>query len=795
MRGIKRILPVVLSAALMFGACAPSEPLYEYEAAHVSYDNLLHFYSSDNTLDAFLNEFFVRHMRYNEFRIHSFPVGAGQPVWKEWEAMIGSFWDASPENLTDHYATNRWVEDWLRLDYMSVQDRQGYISTSAGVTASDWGQGWAFPNYTHNNKNSFGEEFSKGVNGWTGESGTVLSTYDAPSTVTFDGSGIEHYLRAETSSAADEIVLLSPLIRDGKGTNAFYNPFLHFSWKLELTEGDASALDDLYVYFQTERDGENWPADQCVRYSEYASVAPSFEEAEGTWQGTFLNMFLNEKWGRNVSVPNMITRLKFVLKAKEGSTFRGKLDFNFIRGDFDDRFSDNCGQYISAAKHYLSYTQDRELLAEVLPVARGAMQFYLTCLDGASGLIDNRYLVGHFNSGTAATGVGIGDGFWDAISFPNVNLYANLSFHQALVGMLYLEEMAEACGVEVPAVTVLGKDMKTVVRYEETAESLREKIALCEERMRSVFWDEEKGRFFAGYYDTADGEGVTDRKMDYGFLMFNLQTVTDGIASAEQAEKIMEWVSGAREIEGDDSAGADIYKYEFAPRFTTKHNATDGIWAVGQASHWEVGVRDGGAVMQTSYYDLTARSRVLGADNAFERLKGIEAFYLKVREAGGTGTEFYRAYFNQLGIGMQGNYDKDGDGVADGDNEGPIGIDCEFLEAALLLTSVPDAFFGLDPRPDGTLTVEPNFPAALDYWRMENLMFGGVLYDLSVGKYFVQLSNIKETSDKSVKVLLARPDFAFTVEYLGKTVDYTEENGRIAVTIPFADGKVEIRKK
>ena len=159
------------------------------------------------------------------------------------------------------------------------------------------------------------------MNGWTGESGTVLSTYDAPSTVTFDGSGIEHYLRAETSSAADEIVLLSPLIRDGKGTNAFYNPFLHFSWKLELTEGDASALDDLYVYFQTERDGESWPADQCVRYSEYASVAPSFEEAEGTWQGTFLNMFLNEKWGRNVSVPNMITRLKFVLKAKEGSTY------------------------------------------------------------------------------------------------------------------------------------------------------------------------------------------------------------------------------------------------------------------------------------------------------------------------------------------------------------------------------------------------------------------------------------------------------------------------------------------
>lgn len=795
MRGIKRLLPALLVAVMVFGACtSPAEPYepYDYQVAHASVDKVLRFFSSDNNLDAFLNEYFERHMRYRDNRIHAFPVGAGQPVWKEWESMIGSFWDASSENLTDHYATNRWVRNWLTFDYMSVQDRQGYISTSTGITSNDWGQGWAFPSYQHNNKGKFGEEFSEGVNGWEGVGSTVVRAYDELAADTLDGSSTEHYLRAETGGLSGELAFTSPVIRNGAGTNAFYAPFLHFSWKFTMKDGDAADLDDLYVYFQT-ADNPNWSEDQCVRYSEYASVTKPFAEADDVWQGTFLNMFLNEKWGRDATTLNMITRLKFVLKAKAGKTFDGSVTFNFIRADFDDRFSDNCGQYISAAKHYLSYTQDVALLKEVLPNARRAMQFYLTCLDGAEkGIIDNRYLVGHFNSGTADTGIGIGDGYWDAISFPNVNLYANLSYHQALVGMLWLEEMAQAYNVTVPAVTVLGKDMKTVVTYTETAESLAEKLERCESLMRSTFWDEENGRFFAGYYDTADGTGTTDRKMDYGFLMFNLQAVADGIASEEQAKKIMAWVSGERLIEGDDSTGADIYKFEFAPRFSTKHNATDGIWAVGQASRWEVGVRDGGAVMQTSYYDLAARAAVNGADDAFERLKGIEAFYMKVRAAGGEGVEFYRAYFNQLGIGMQGNYDSDGDGVADGDNEGPIGIDCEFLEAALMFVSVPDAFFGMDPGPDGVLTVSPSMPSSLNYWRMENLLFGGVSYDLSIGKYFVQLSGVGADSSLKVKVMLPKPGFDFTVEYRGEPIAYTEEDGRIAVTVPLANGKVEI---
>ena len=176
MKRFAKAVSAAVCTALLFGAaaCSPGESgevyePYDYTVRHQSIDDVLRFYSSDNRLDAFMNEYFERHMRYDEdLRIHTFPVGGGQPVWKEWESMIGSFWDASPANLGDYYATNRWIRDWLALDYMSVQDRQGYISTSTGITTDDWGQGWSFPSYRHSRGGGYGEEFASDTAGWGG---------------------------------------------------------------------------------------------------------------------------------------------------------------------------------------------------------------------------------------------------------------------------------------------------------------------------------------------------------------------------------------------------------------------------------------------------------------------------------------------------------------------------------------------------------------------------------------------------------------------------------------------------
>ena len=77
-------------------------------------------------------------------------------------------------------------------------------------------------------------------------------------------AGEEGYLVAENTALSDEVAVLSPALLNGTGMNAFYSPFLHFSWSFDILEGSAEDIDDLYVYFQTASDG-TWSEDKCVR--------------------------------------------------------------------------------------------------------------------------------------------------------------------------------------------------------------------------------------------------------------------------------------------------------------------------------------------------------------------------------------------------------------------------------------------------------------------------------------------------------------------------------------------------
>ena len=83
-------------------------------------------------------------------------------------------------------------------------------------------------------------------------------------------------------------------------------------------------------------------------------------------------------------------------------------------------------------------------------------------------------------------------------------------------------------------------------------------------------------------------------------------------------------------------------------------------------------------------------------------------------------------------------------GIQGGPSGGTIGVDYEFLEAALLFAAVPDAYFGMDTSYDDTLVFQPSLPDAMDFWKMENLTFSGYYYDVSVGQFFVQISGVNE---------------------------------------------------
>ncbi len=88
---------------------------YDYTAAHTSTNRNITFVSTDTQLDGVLNDYRERHMRDTENRVHSHPVGAGSSPWKEWESMIGSWWDASNANgtMSAAYATKNFVTNWV----------------------------------------------------------------------------------------------------------------------------------------------------------------------------------------------------------------------------------------------------------------------------------------------------------------------------------------------------------------------------------------------------------------------------------------------------------------------------------------------------------------------------------------------------------------------------------------------------------------------------------------------------------------------------------------------------------
>ncbi len=246
-----------------------------------------------------------------------------------------------------------------------------------------------------------------------------------------------------------------------------------------------------------------------------------------------------------------------------------------------------------------------------------------------------------------------------------------------------------------------------------------------------------------------------------------------------------------------DSEGTlGIYDYEFAPRTSTvknhKHYYWD--WTTGESAMYAEQLQDGGATMYVSYYDIMSRIDTRGADDAFARLKEIQAWYEKVREAakaaheampdgGYDGVNFYRAYYDQK-ANLQGN------GEA-----GTLGLDCEFLESSMLYATVPYGFFGISGSENNALSVEPKVPANLDWWKMENLLYRGVRYDLTVMKNSAQIDYVRgDTDGLYLSVTLAGG--ANSKIYMNGTEQetaYDKDSGTVTAKVPFKACKLAVK--
>ena len=159
----------------------------------------------------------------------------------------------------------------------------------------------------------------------------------------------------------------------------------------------------------------------------------------------------------------------------------------------------------------------------------------------------------------------------------------------------------------------------------------------------------------------------------------------------------------------------------------------------------------------------------------------------KVADAAGVDSSnpknFYREYYSQIGIVMQGA------GTAGG-----IGLDEEFLESALMLATIPYGFFGISSDDYDVLSVAPDLPDSLDWWKMENLRYRGVDYDLSIGEDFVQVSYVRgKTENLKLQVTLKKNSKQKVYVDGKETQDYTEDGDTVRVTVPFRSCKVFVK--
>lgn len=705
---IKHAIVLILSIVSLFSltACGKDSGYFRIE-------------SSDKGFDAFYNEYYLRHTRERDYAVNHLELGYGSLYMKEWETRSLNWMDTTALSGDRLGKIKYYITDF-------PIDKFGYMwSTSYGLdgtTNTDvhnaFGQGWPIPNYLQSGGRNYGHEFET-VTGWTSNGEVSILNGLMVSKVT-----------------ANELWYLSPDLN----VKTEYAPFIALDIRVTDFENYSAVnnIEDIYIEWQTVEDGDRWFE---VSQKEWSTI-PETEIGSFFGRKMYFPMYLNPDWdGKTVK------KVKISVRASGDKELYLKGELNYVRLDFDTRQSNNNTLFLCYANEYFKFNNDLALMQENLTKFRKMTTFTLEHLKGKDGLLDISYLYGHDGLGSTV-GHGIGNGYWDIFSAPSINLDANLYFYKSLIAMAEMEERATSYGLNVDKSQAVIADQtgQGTVTYNQTAESLRTLAQTVKNRISEYFWNEQTGRFHYGI--------VEGRKIDYGYVQFNLEALTAGVATEEQARSVMGWINGERIVAGDTSTGEDIYFFKFAPRSTTKKNYTDYVfnWPSGRTLPFGEQVQDGGAIMYVTYYDLISREQVYGANDCFARMKEIQAWYEDVQTAGGKGDNFYRAYYSTTPYLLQG-----------GGQVGGLGLDEEFLENAMVYNYVSDVLLNLDASVAYNLKISPKLPDGLEYLNCYNLYYDGITYDLKITQNSVEIKNVRGNTD-------------------GKTVTITSPSGKTETT-------------
>lgn len=383
-----------------------------------------------------------------------------------------------------------------------------------------------------------------------------------------------------------------------------------------------------------------------------------------------------------------------------GWPFPYKDEDNDGKNDYDTRHFTTNPCYILGAWREYCWNPDPEYLAKLMPRVRLAMEFMLKEMDGDKGVIVAK-APGHEGKDKS-----IGSNYWDISPFGWKDAFTNAHYYPCLEAMAQLEE-AWLRGNHKREGEAPAEPGRTPRYYRRLAETVRKSY-------NDTFWLDDKGR----YSGCVDIDGVTH---DYGFTYVNLPAMAYGLASPDQVRRIYHWMEN-----GVSSSGKrDIYsRWVLAPRACSIHipkrdepqEPVPSWWSMAwHGTAYDEQCQDGGAILYTSFHDILARARYLGADNAWKRLTEILKRYAEPDHLSG-GSPLYRGEVTQGGPG----------GTA-----GSVGVEGEFPESGLVPVSFLYAFLGIDADIDG-LKIRPNLPSALKFGGVRNLRYNSRMYDIRV---------------------------------------------------------------
>jgi hypothetical protein len=598
--------------------------------------------------------------------LHYAPAGPLITLWDEWMPMA-TLWPAMGSGRDLEGMRQRWAAA-LASRGMSVD---GYVHTHQhdGLAHSE---GWPFPLWTQ----------AGGV-GWHFR-GTGVGGYDGPP-ATPDGWKLAGAVGPKIGEKGWELELTEA--RAAATTPPFaidarIAPWLRLNWwaagleaanpYVEWTTKDAPEFSpDRRAYFTPAAlDGRPYPympmgggggkLDTSV--IESRTMVPMFRLA--SWRGTITGLRI----GFDNPGPAKVVIKSFHTACDTRHTINNP---NFIRGCHD----------------YFVWSHDYAFLRNQIGRIRSAMRFtqrefdtrarkcVYTTWPGHEGRSGVRYVDGKKQ---VVPGEGIGSNYWDLLPFGGEDALATIYYYDALEDLADLEG---AIAAHPEWCVATGADAFDPA-------DLRRHAAEVKDYGTRRFWNEETGRF-----GTVDLDGVMH---DYGFTFLNNEAVYYGFATPAQAAQIHAWMAGARVVAGDTSQGADIYRWVFGPRSTTRRNIDYYFWAWSSPESIPFGyqVQDGGCVLGWSYHDLMARLMTAGADDAARRLMEICAWFDATQAAGG-----YRAYYSDPARGtMQG-----------GNVAGGLGLDREFFESILVPQVMLYGFLGFRPTVDGC-ALAPRLP-------------------------------------------------------------------------------------